>query len=126
MTHDEDTLTPLEAKVLFVALASEGSMYEVLRAQALRLRVLGRVKTGHGFFTNLHVPSGVAVAEPQDIEFEDVVGLNADGSPAVGFTVFVRSGRLAQIEGFAYDERWPSNEPGLRVVSANAWPDGQA
>ena len=103
-------LNRLERAVLEKLLAGDASVLGTLRQQLCAASVAKRELTGVGFFCTLVVPSAEpAVAEITgqgpfgDVE-ADIEGLQH----GAGFLLWLKDGRLSMLEGFSYDEPWPS------------------
>lgn len=88
-----------------------------LRAQWPHARVREVEMTGHGFYAELDVPPGVPLADPPGFAGGDAtIWLEGAVQPS-GCVLFVRSGRLATLEGYTYDERWPEDAV-IRAIEA--------
>ena len=109
-------LTELERNVLGVLLDRPGPSSAALRSQVAGCRVVGRRWTGVGFFTDLAVDPATP---PSPVDTDAIGGAHAEIeglSHGAGFVVFVQEGRLRTLEGFAYDEPWPTSIDIFRVV----------
>lgn len=100
-------LEDLERAVLEKLLDGDHPMFAALREQAQSGRLLGRERTGVGFYCSFEVPPEVSAVEPFDFEIDDVNGEVQGLAHGAGFVLFVRDGRLDMLEGFSYDEPWP-------------------
>ena len=100
-------LEDLERAVMEKLLDGEHPMLAALRAQAQSGRLLGRERTGAGFYCSFEVPPEAPAVEPRDFEIDDVNGELHGLAHGAGFVLFVRDGRLDMLEGFSYDEPWP-------------------
>jgi hypothetical protein len=101
------TLTKLERAVLEKLVAGEHSLLEQLRNQIPACRVTRREMTGHGFYAHLDVgdaPTDLHTTFSFGDVHADIQGLT-DGA---GFELYIEHGRLSMLEGYAYDEPWPS------------------
>ncbi len=101
-------LTALEYAVLRKLLEGEHPILATLRQQFARCGVSHREYTGVGFYADLAVESSAPVV-PRDFELGDVHAEMPGLEYGAGFVVFVRNGRLTQLEGFAYGESWPES-----------------
>jgi hypothetical protein len=109
MSMDPHDLTNLERAVLTRLLAGDHPVLIVLREQAARAKVARREFTGVGFFCLLHVPPDLSpVAAGADFTIGDVSASIPGLEHGAGFLLFVRQGRLSELEAFSYEERWPS------------------
>jgi hypothetical protein len=109
-------LTFLERAVLEKLLAGEHPALVALRAQAKLARMAKRELTGVGFYCAFDVPpEAPAVDGSPDFTIDDVKGESRGLAHGAGFVVFVRSGRLASLEGFTYDEPWPLDPTGMEL-----------
>ena len=65
--------------------------------------------TGVGFYTTLVVPENISRTEGLNFKFGDVIGEIAGLSSGAGFLLYVKDGVLDMLEGYSYDEPWPSS-----------------
>jgi hypothetical protein len=115
-----DGLTPLEAQVIRMLLAGDGAVLAALRAQAESLVVLSRQMTGTGFFTRLRVAARDAdVVSDRSFKLGDVSGSVAGVSYELGFLLWIEQGRLSMLEGFTYEEPWPTDVREFRLEYVN-------
>ena len=103
-------MTPLERQVITTLLAHKHPVMDALRRQFDECRVASREFTGHGFFSTLVVADGVEAAPVtlRQLDLGDVTATIDGLEHGAGFVLFVRDGVLDVLEGFAYDEPWPS------------------
>jgi len=107
-------LTELERAVLEKLLAGEHPLLDVLRLQLAKCRVTKREMTGHGFFADLDVGDMQAAGDVK-VRFGDVAA-EIEGMPdGAGFVVFIEHGRLSMLEGYGYDDPWPSTITGYTL-----------
>ena len=100
-------LTGLEHAVLAKLLAGEHPLLDQLRRQLAKCRVTRRELTGHGFFAYLDV-GDVPPAADMKVSFGDVVA-EIEGMPdGAGFELYIERGRLYMLEGYGYDDPWPT------------------
>jgi hypothetical protein len=100
-------LSELEHAVLTKLLAGEHPLLDLLRRQLAKCRVTQRELTGHGFFAHLDVGDVLPVADMKVI-LDDVVA-EIEGMPeGAGFVLYVEHGRLSMLEGYGYDDPWPT------------------
>lgn len=115
-------LTPLEREVLRQTLAGDHPVLTALRRQAAQTLVKQREFTGAGFYTQLLIPEeGLALRGTARIGevSADIPGLRH----GAGFVVYVDDGRLSLIEGFSYDEPWPTSIERFAVHPPSGSPD---
>ncbi len=65
--------------------------------------------TGFGFYTTLTVPQSIPRIVGLDIKFGDVIGCIPGLPSGAGFLLYVKDGVLDMLEGYSYDEPWPSS-----------------
>ena len=108
-------------------LEGEDDVRSVLRQQLRCLQVSSREFTGVGFFSHLTVDSKVprVVGEPKFI-LGDVEGTADNVEHGFGFVLFVEDGALSMLEGFTYDEPWPSEFQGLRLTCSRSFAKGNS
>lgn len=82
-----------------------------LREQVERAKLVQREYSGVGFFCTFEVSSDAPIVIGKgDFEIGDVFA-NMDGlAHGAGFLLFIRDGYLDFLEGFSYDEPWPSED----------------
>lgn len=101
------SLNELECAVIEKLLDADTETCTILKKQCQALKVTNRKMTGVGFFTYL-ATSGDAPVLPDAMGFEiSDVGAKLNGALEVGFVLFIREGRLHDLEGFTYDDPWP-------------------
>jgi len=100
-------LTTLERAVLEKLLHGDHPVLVALRTQLQTSEVASREFTGVGFYTNLRVHPNAVAAPVQALAFGDVVATIHGLQHGAGFVLFIKGGRLAYLEGYTYDERWP-------------------
>lgn len=92
------------------ALAGEGEALAILRRQLATCAVTARRNTGVGFYADL-LPAAEAPSaqlSSTELQIQDVYAEVDALENGAGFVVYIESGRLAMLEGFAFDEPWPS------------------
>lgn len=108
-------LLPFELQALAQLLTGDHPALPKLRKQARELTVVSRELTGAGFAVNLAVSkSGLAIPGARR---RILSGVNADVvnlRHGVGVALLIEEGEMSMLEGFSYDEPWPSN---LEVVA---------
>lgn len=101
------TVTELESAVLEKLLAGEHPLLEKLRAQLAFCRVKRRNMTGHGFYTYFDVGDAPSAGD-LNLHFGDVVAAIEGMADGAGFELYIENGRLSMLEGYGYDDPWPS------------------
>ncbi len=103
-------LTPFERDVALKILDGDHPILGALRLQLEAGVVSERRFSGAGFFIEWEIPSGIPCAGVNlDLEINDVLASFPGAGHGARFVLFVRNGFLACLEGFTYDEDWPSN-----------------
>ena|SRR5438105_10652676 len=104
-------LTDLERSVLDKILHGDAPILRALQQQAASAVVSERELTGTGFMTRLTLPRAVprAPVKPGMIRFGDVEAQIEGLQYGAGFLVYVRDGFLAAVEGYSYEEPWPTS-----------------
>jgi hypothetical protein len=109
-------LTPLERAVMNKLLEGEDDILAALRRQLDVAKIIKRELTGVGFFLTFAIPDetrrieGVSEAKLGDVHAE-MNNLKNGAS----FVLYIRNGRLHMLEGYTYDEPWPSEIMGLKL-----------
>jgi hypothetical protein len=121
---DEDevkTLTQLERDVLDWILRGNDPIRDILRQQVTTASVSARQLTGVGLYVDLVVPDDVqrlddSLGTQLDFTIGNVGARFEDANVEVGFTLFVRGGRIEMLEGYTYgDQAWPEQEGKYRL-----------
>lgn len=105
----KDVLSVLEKAVLVKLLEGDIPLLIQLRQQLAGCAVTKREFTGFGFYTTLVVSEDIPRTTDLDIKFGDVVGDIPELRSGAGFLLYVKNGVLDMLEGYSYDERWPSS-----------------
>lgn len=101
--------SPLERAVLEMMTAGTHPLLCKLRTQLGALCVASREETGVGFFLYLDIDrTAYPPIEPRDFTVSDVKAEIQGLAHGAGFVLFVRDGYMTDLEGFAYDEPWPT------------------
>ena len=100
-------LTELERAVLERLLAGDHPLLEQLREQFPVCRVSRRDQTGVGFYTYLDVGEAPA-ANDAKARFGDVLAEIEGMTHGAGFVLYIEHGRLSMLEGYGYDDPWPT------------------
>lgn len=99
--------TELEYAVLERLLAGRYPLLEQLRKQLTVCHVSRREMTGAGFYTYFDV-GDVPVADDTTVRFGDVLAEVQGMVHGAGFVLYVEHGRLSMLEGYGYDDPWPT------------------
>lgn len=102
-------LSIFEKTVLDKLLDGDLPLFIRLRQQLAQCVVAKREFTGFGFYTTLAIPEDLHRTAGLDVKFGDVVGKLSELSSGVGFLLYVKDGVLDMLEGYSYDEPWPSS-----------------
>jgi len=103
-------LNSFEQAVLDKLLAGSQEVLATLRRQASTARVVKREHTVVGFFCWFEVaPDGPLVESLHDFTIDDVSAEMSELAHGAGFVLFIRGGRLDNLEGFTYGEPWPES-----------------
>ena len=114
-------LTPLEKAVLDAMLDKSGEPFETVRQQLAQATVAKREFSGVGFFTHFVVPADARVRHDlPPMEIGDVGAEFPSLQHGAGFLLFIRDGIVSMLEGFTYDEPWPTNTDEFRVHKQKA------
>jgi hypothetical protein len=120
MKPESTSHADLENRVLEKLLAGNHPILEALRRQLEGGTVRSREFTGVGFFTKL-CPSPGAQRAPTPRDRFHLGGVYAEITGlchGAGFVLFVTDGYLDFLEGFCYDEAWPTQTQGARLYYA--------
>jgi hypothetical protein len=102
-------ITEFDRTILDALLAGDLLELAILRAQASVADVRERRMTGVGFFTNFLIPPDAPRLDVSGQRVISGVGAELEGvDHGVGFLLFVRDGQLDVLEGFTFDEPWPT------------------
>lgn len=103
-------LTKLEREVLLKLLDGNDESLSTLREQLNAASVREREMTGVGFYSTLAIPSNARRLSRTDaFKFGDVVAAISGLNHGAGFVLYVQNGALHMLEGYTYDEKWPSD-----------------
>ncbi len=109
-------LTTLERNVLEMLLAGPEPELATLRAQAGSAQAADRRLSGVGFYTKFAFPSEpVPLPGRPTFDFGDVNAKSPQLAFGAGFVLFVRGGVLDALEGYTYDDPWPTDEASITL-----------
>jgi len=87
-----------------------------IRKQLAHASITKREFTGVGFFTEFSLPTGAPVRRDlTDDTIGDVGAMFPGLQHGAGFVLFIRSGVVSMLEGYTYDEPWPTSTDEFRV-----------
>jgi len=112
-------LDRLEQAVLDKLLAGDHPVLVALREQATSARLARREYTGVGFHCHFDVGEGAPTVK-KDFHIGDVRAEMEGVAHGIGFVLIIRDGRLSMLEGYTYDEPWPSEIRGFTLRYAEA------
>ena len=103
-------LEPLERAVLNKFLEGNDPVLDALRRQMPGISVVERKKTGTGFFTELSNALGTerAPTRPGTSRLGDLEATIDGLAHGAGFLLYVHDGLLSMLEGYSYEEPWPT------------------
>lgn len=104
----QNSLSRFENAILQKLLEGDLPFFVNLREQLVECIVNDREHTGVGFFTSLSVPDHLPRIRGLDVTFGDVVCEFPETRTEVGFLLYIKDGVLDMLEGYTYDEPWPS------------------
>lgn len=105
----KNALSTIEKSVLEKMLDGNFPLLIQLQQQLELCTVEKREFTGFGFYTALTIPQNIPRIAGLDIKFGDVIGCIPGLPSGVGFLLYVKDGVLDMLEGYSYDEPWPSS-----------------
>ena len=107
----------IEKAVLAMLLEGSTPLLVELRRQFEACTIKDREFTGHGFFTDFSVPEGTCKKDGFDLVIGDVVGEDIpELQNGAGFVLFIKDGILTFLEGFSYDQPWPTQVDEFRLT----------
>ena len=114
-------LTSLEKAVLDLLLEKQGEPFDTIRQQLVHATVTKREFTGVGFFTDFALPENAAVRRDLPDATIGDIGAEFPGlQHGAGFLLFIRGGTVSMLEGYTYDESWPTSSDEFRVYRHEA------
>lgn len=105
----KNALSVIEKAVLEKILDGNFPLLIQLQRQLELCIVEKREFTGFGFYTTLTVPQSIPRMAGLDIKFGDVLGCIPGLPGGAGFLLYVKGGVLDMLEGYSYDEPWPTS-----------------
>lgn len=107
-------LTELEREVLNKLLEGDHPLLMQLRKELSICRVSRRELTGAGFYTHFDVDVTSGATDIK-LRFGDVIAEISGMVHGAGFVLYVENGRLSMLEGYGYDDPWPSTITGFTL-----------
>ncbi len=102
-------LEQLQMQVLQMILEGDEPTLDTLRNQLQQTKRIRREMSGTGFFTYFDLPKDAQrLSENATLRFGDVIAKIEGLQHGAGFVLFVDEGLLTMLEGYSYDEEWPS------------------
>jgi len=103
------SLCELEHLIMMMLLDGDSEQMSCLRSQYVNASVKSRKTTGVGFFTLYELPGNARpLIDKPSFSYGDVIA-HLDGIfHGTGFVLHVREGLISMLEGYTYDEVWPS------------------
>lgn len=108
-----EPLSKLESAVLDLLMSRDQPGYDALRAQRSGCSARGREQSSAGFYTELEVSPDASPADMglvgnplgQGHDFPEDVAADIEGlESGAGFLLWLKDGRLSQLEGYSYLE----------------------
>ena len=114
MSSDESIMTngqqALEDGVMEMLLAGDDPKLSCLRAQWSASTIVKRTFTGAGFFVDFAIPADLPRLQLDETSHFGDVQAEIEGlQHGAGFVLFVSKGALDYLEGYSYDESWPTD-----------------
>ena len=108
-SHVDAGHVSLEREVMDLLLAGDDPVLSGLREQLQQCRVAKRMFSGVGFVTDFALPTEVSPIDAKSLFFLSDVRADLNGQrAAAGFHCQVKGGRLKLLEGFSFNDQWPS------------------
>ena len=108
-------LAMLEKEVMKMLLHDENACLNILYQQYLVSQVTTHNLTKVGFFITFIVPYNIQRVNDTSFTFGDVVAEMDGLKHGAGFVLFVKHGAINMLEGYTYNESWPSEIVNLRL-----------
>jgi hypothetical protein len=113
---EDGAFTDLERDVITLLLSGDDPDLPALRMQFEHALATNREMTGVGFWTKIATSDADPVPGRQNFELLKATATIPAIDHGAGFVLFVREGRLSQIEGFTFDEPWPDDVAGYSLA----------
>ena len=112
-------LTILENAILNKLLAGDLPELIQLRSQLRCCNIVRREFTGCGFYIEFKVSNSDLCIPFLDIQLGDVIAEIEGLEHGAGFLLFIKNGVLSMLEGYSYDEPWPSSIDNFKLMYTN-------
>ena len=108
----------IEYEVMNKILEGDDPFHVLLRRQFSLAELRTRKFTGVGFYTYFSLPADV-------LRLKDRISGPLHGGPnaeieglkyGAGFVLFLKDGVIDNLEGFTYDEKWPTEVKSFRII----------
>jgi hypothetical protein len=102
--------TKLEKAVMEKLLGGNHPVLEALRSQMRSASIKERKQTGTGFYLQFKLPRNAirTSIKENSFHFGDVVATIPGLNNGAGFVLLITNGLLDSLEGYAFEEEWPS------------------
>jgi hypothetical protein len=102
-------LTKLEIEVMRMLLDGDDEVLSALRKQLAKCKVKSRELTGVGFFTTfIPAQSDDVLSRVKSFKIGDVFAKIEGTKHGAGFLLYVENGKIYMLEGYTFDDPWPS------------------
>jgi hypothetical protein len=109
-------LTQLEREALDMLLKGSDPVLGILRKQLNASHFDQRNHSGAGFFMQFSIPAGIPrIPSGRSFSFGDVIADIEGLERGAGFVVRVTKGALDYLEGYSYEENWPTEVKGFSL-----------
>lgn len=98
-----------DRQILEFAVQGDHPVLEILREQLTQSTLSPRDYTGVGFATDITVPEQVRRLPSSSLIISDVHAEVTGLEHGAGFVVFLENGALSMLEGYCYEDSWPTN-----------------
>ncbi len=96
-------------QILEFALQGDHPVLEILREQLSQASLSARDYTGVGFVTDINVPKQARRLPSSRLTISDVQAEVTGLEHGAGFVVFLEHGALSMLEGYCYEDSWPTD-----------------
>jgi hypothetical protein len=121
----EKKLTPLESAVLEKMLTGDEPVFEIIKQQLAASTVTKRELTGTGFFTHFVVQAQTKILPDKGrLMIGDVSAKIPGLEIGADFILWMEEGVISFLEGFTYDESWPTEITSFELLFVNERPAG--
>jgi hypothetical protein len=96
-------------QILEFALTGDHPVLAILREQLSQATLSARDYTGVGYYTNITVSAQACRLPSSRLVIHDVHAEVTGLEHGAGFAVFLEEGALSLLEGFCYEDAWPTD-----------------